>query len=448
MCTGGMKEGAACLVIACLAVPVQAAAGDVRPQPQSEPEVDWALQIEGAPLIMTGFVDVRGGVRTQNDPEEDTATLAETRVQLEFFRDLDDRAYKLVVDLLADPLQEQQQVNLERGKGVLDLREASYIATLSDSVDIKAGRQILTWGTGDLIFINDMFPKDWQSFFIGRDIEYLKAPSDALKLSFFSPLVNLDVAYTPRFDTDRFIDGDRISFFNQSRGKRTGDSDVLKKTIPDDWLGDDEVAVRAYRLLGSYEVALYAYDGYWKSPAGFDPKAGDAIFPELTVFGASIRGNVAGGLGNLEIGDYRSRDNSDGKNPFIRNGEYRVLAGYEREVAHELTGGIQYYLEYMKDHDNYRDNLPPGVPEADEDRHVVTVRLTQLLMHQNLELSMFAFHSPSDNDGYLRPRARYKLDDSWLLEAGANVFYGDKDYTFFGQFEKNTNVYAAMRYGF
>ncbi len=62
---------------------------------------------------------------------------------------------------------------------------------------ITLGRQILTWGTGDLVFINDLFPKDWVSFFIGRDVEYLKAPSDALKVSAFSSWANLDLVYTP-----------------------------------------------------------------------------------------------------------------------------------------------------------------------------------------------------------------------------------------------------------
>ena len=44
---------------------------------------------------------------------------------------------------------------------------------------------MLTWGTGDLLFINDLFPKNWKSLAIGRDDEYLKDPSGAVKASFF-----------------------------------------------------------------------------------------------------------------------------------------------------------------------------------------------------------------------------------------------------------------------
>ena len=38
-----------------------------------------------------------------------------------------------------------------------------------NAFDLKIGQQVLTWGTGDYVFLNDLFPKDYQSFFSGRD---------------------------------------------------------------------------------------------------------------------------------------------------------------------------------------------------------------------------------------------------------------------------------------
>ena len=65
-----------------------------------------------------------------------------------------------------------------------------------------------------------------------------------------------------------------------------------------------------------------------------------------------------------------------------------------------------------------------------------------------MTLSFFAYFSPSDEDTYLRPMIKYKVTDSWLLMTGGKIFVGEEDHTFFGQFEKNTNVYAAVRYTF
>lgn len=400
------------------------------------------------PFDVTGFWEVRGGIRTQRDTHERDASLGETRFQLEVEKHLSQATLKLTTDFLYDPVLDEHDICLEEGQGWLDLREASFSLTPIDFLDLKAGRQVLTWGTGDLVFINDMFPKDWNSFFIGRDPEYLKAPADALKGSLFSKLGNLDIVYTPRFDADRFIDGERISYWNGMLGHLAGRDDVSKTEQPDDWFDDDELAWRLFKNVTGYELAVYGYQGFWKSPGGMDPVSGKATFPELSVYGASIRGNIGSGIGNLEIGYYDSKDDRDGDNPFVRNGEFRLLLGYEQEAAPDFTVAVQYYLEHMLDHADYRWTLPAGAPEADKDRHLVTLRLTKLQFRQNLKLSLFTFYSPSDKDAYLRPNIHYKIDDHWSAEVGGNVFVGEDDHTFFGQFEKNSNVYAGLRYGF
>jgi len=310
---------------------------------------------------------------------------------------------------------------------------------------LKVGRQILTWGTGDLVFINDLFPKDWQSFFIGRDTEYLKAPSDALKASFFGDLANIDVVYTPQFDSDRFISGERISYWNSSLAGIAGRNAIQHVDKPDRWFRDDEIAIRLYKNINNYEYALYAYRGYWKSPAGV--KGTQAIFPDLNVYGASVRGNIGNGIGNLEFGYYESDDDQSGKNGSVNNSELRFLAGYTQEVGKDFNAGVQYYVEHMTDYGKHNDSAPSGLTR-DRNRHLVTVRLTKLLMNQNLRCSLFTYFSPSDKDVYMRPNVNYKVSDNLAVEAGANIFFGDYPGTFFGQFQNNTNIYTAIRYSF
>jgi len=60
---------------------------------------------------------------------------------------------------------------------------------------------------------------------------------------------------------------------------------------------------------------------------------------------------------------------------------------------------------------------------------VVTLRLTQLLMNQNLIWSFFAYYSPSDRDAYLRPAVTYKMSDALQITAGGNVFLGEDEHT-------------------
>ena len=406
---------------------------------------DWR---EALPFELTGFVETRVGSRLQKDEDQKKLSMGEARVHLQASKSWNALTLNLTSDFLYDPIASDHAVDLETGSGWFDLREANLVFQPFAFMDVKLGRQTLTWGTGDFLFINDMFPKDWNSFFMGRDDEYLKAPSDALKVALFSKLINLDIIYTPRFDADRYIDGRRISYYNASAGKITGRSAPLNVDAPDDYFSDAELALRAHRLIGPFEVALYYYDGFWKSPNGQNPSTGAFTFPELSVYGASLRGPLASGIANIEVGYYDSREDQSGANPYVANSEWRVMAGYEQELARDLTGSIQYYAEIKQDFEAYKTALPPGAKSDDEIRQVFTLRLTHLLMNQNLMLSAFNFYSPSDQDGYVRAKAKYKVNDNWTVEAGGNVFYGEKQDSFFGQFEDASNVYLSARFGF
>jgi hypothetical protein len=390
------------------------------------------------PVEMHGFYEMRGGYRLQNDKYEKDMSIMESRVQLDLFSYFDWGDVKFKGDVYGDLVTE---------KGYFDMREANIFTRPTDFMDLKVGRQIMTWGTGDLVFINDLFPKDWQSFFIGRDTEYLKAPSDAAKVSLFADWANLDIIYTPRFDHDRFISGERISYWNGNLLRLAGQDAVVHTDKPNDWFRDSEIAARLYKNIDNYELALYGYHGYWKSPAGQNTTMTQAIFPDLNVYGASIRGALGKGIANAEIGYYESTDDLSGKNPLINNSEMRYLVGYTQEIGKDFTMGLQYYIEQMLDFSAYQRYRPAG-PARDRDRHLVTLRLTKLLMNQNLRCSLFTYFSPSDKDVYMRPNVNYKASDNVAVEVGSNIFFGDYPNTFFGQLQDNTNVYAGLRYSF
>jgi hypothetical protein len=395
------------------------------------------------PFPVHGFLEARAGPRISSDPDiSERFTLGETRLQLETHPWIESVQVNLKADLLYDFVVDG---------GSIEFREANIAFSPFDFMDVKAGRQILTWGTGDLLFLNDLFPKDYVSFFIGRDVEYLKAPSDALKVSVFSDLANLDVVYTPQFDPDIYVTGERLSYYNPTAGTIVGEGMQLPVTTPDDWFTDDEVAARLYRSFGSYEAAAYYYNGFWKSPQGFSPATMRFTFPALSAYGASLRGPMAKGIGNAEFSYYDSRDDGSGTNPFIPNSQWRFLLGYAQdlpEIAQDFSVGVQYYLELMEDYGDYKSTLPPGTPQMDRDRHVVTLRLTKLLLNQDLRLSLFSFFGVSDGDIYLRPYFSYNITDRWRLDGGANLLFGNDDYTQFGQFEQNSNVYMGLRYSF
>ena len=389
-------------------------------------------------IELYGYAEGRQGFRVKDDPYQKTQSISEFRLQVDLGRYFDWGSLKFKGDLAQDFVRSQFRA---------ETRELNASLMPLDNLDLKIGRQILTWGTGDLLFINDLFPKDWKSFFIGRDDEYLKAPSDAVKFSFFFDVANLDVIYSPVFNGSVYIDGKRLSYWNPLLGRMAGRDYIMYDEKPDDYFSDSEVSVRAFKSVSGVEVAVYGYYGYWKTPEGINPNTGKLIYPELSAYGASARSTFLGGIANIEVGYYDSRDDRSGDDPFVRNSEVRFLTGFEREIMRNLTGSVQYYVEYMMDHDAYKDSVG-GQFLKDEYRHLLTFRLTQLMMNQNLNLSLFTYYSPSDDDAYLRPKVSYKVTDRWTVDGGMNIFWGEEDYTFFGQFDKNTNVYAGLRWNY
>ena len=386
-----------------------------------------------------GFIEGRGGVRVNRKEDQKDISIGEARLQLDLSRWLGDGELRLKGDLLADGVEEKLDA---------ELREFNYSFSPYQSVDLRLGRQVLTWGTGDLLFINDTFAKDWESFFIGRDDEYLKLASDAIRAGIFSGPVDIDLIYVPLVTHSRYIDGSRLSYWHGPEGRIAGRDLVMADHERNRMFRDSEYALRLSRNLDGTEYALYGYYGFWSTPEGLDPATMKLFYPRLAVYGASLRRALGGGISNLEVGYYDSRDDRNGDNPMVRNSELRLLIGHERELARDFTGGLQYYLERKLDYDNYRASQPAGAPLADENRHLLTLRLTKLLLQQNLQLSLFIYWSPSDQDAHLRPKAHYKINDRLAVEGGANIFTGRHDHTFWGQFEDNSNIFLGLRQSF
>lgn len=325
----------------------------------------------------------------------------------------------------------------------LDLRTLTLAFTPVSQTDITIGRQILTWGVGDLLFLNDWFNKDWQSFFAGRADGYLKAPNNAIRIQGYYPLFNVDLALMPEFESDRFIDGERFSLFFPMSGQQVGGSDVIDELKPK----QPEYALRLFKQVSGTELAFYAYRGFDKRPQGLTADLRPTFHRKQSV-GFSLRGNLGGGIYSAEFANHRALDDLQGDNPLIKNSQNRWLLGYEKELLSKLTWSVQYYVEHTQNHSELLQNSPNPQFEDKQYREVWTQRITYLSHQDKLTWSLFVFYSPTDEDRYWRPSLSYRYDDHWQFNFGANIFSGDYQHSFFGQFTDSSNIYSRIHYYF
>jgi len=404
---------------------------------------------KGGPKI-SGFAEIAFGGKLGTDTtKEDDYNMLEERLQLKT------TFYPEWTSFLEDSMAEinfRADLVLDEYFAVTtdwDLRELNFALSPFDGLDLKIGRQVFTWGTGDYLFVNDLFPKDYLSFFIGRDDEYLKKPSDGVRFSFYPKAVNIDFVVIPLFEANDFPQGDRLSFFDSFQGGIAARKSERAIYEPSRKPKNAEFATRVYRNLGSYEAALYAFRGFYKMPRGYLSEMNRQLFyPRLDAYGLSLRGSALTGIANFEFAYYNSRQDSDGNNRLIENSMVKYLFGYAKDLGNDLSAGLQYLYEQTLDYDNYRSALMPADFRWDKNRHLVTVRLTKLFKSQTVKVNLFAFFSPSDRDTYIRPSIDYDINDHLKCILGANLIWGEDNHTEFGQMEKNKNIYLRLRYSF
>jgi hypothetical protein len=389
-----------------------------------------------------GFLEGSLGVPVSSkEYQMEDLTLGEVRLQLEAPTILTDTSEtNLKMDLYRDEVLDEWEISL---------REAYISYYPSSFYEIKAGRQVLTWGTGDLLFINDRFPKDYQSFYSGRDLEYLKIPSDAIKLSFFPQDYIFDLVIIPIFTSNKVINGESLTFFNQSTGElvNTG-KDYFDPNEPTTSIENIQFALRIKRNIKGNEFALYGYKGYYLDP---NPEnSTEYEYSKNNTFGTSWVGNFMSGIANIEMGYEDSVEDENGDDTYTTNSYLKFLLGYKRELGRDFNVGVQYYIEHMMDYDNYRDSLSESTEEytSHENRSMFSLRLTKLFIQQKLRCELFTFYSPTDEDGYINPNTSYKWTDNLSTSMGMNIFWGKYDYTNFSQLKDNTNLYFRMRYSF
>lgn len=398
---------------------------------------EWS-EADGA-SAWNGFAEAGYGNRFSTDPlTPNRATLEDLRLRLETEWQPGKATVRLEADVGYDGIENDW---------IRQVRDLSVSFRAGASTDVAVGRTVQTWGTGDLLFLNDLFPKDFVSFFAGRDDEYLKAPSNVVRVTRFGGAVNVDFVWTPDYEPDVYLTGERFSFFFPPAGVNVAPDPPLDAVEPGGGFANGEFALRLFRTIEGTEYAAYGYRGFFKQPLAFTSD-GRATFAPLSALGASVRRPLGPGLFNGEFAYYDSRDDRGGDDPFVPNDQLRLLAGYEWEAAANFTVGLQYYLEWTLDHDALIDNSPFPDVEPEEYRHVVTTRLTRRFKRDKYTLSLFAFASPSDRDAYLRPSFTWRYSDQWSFVAGANLFTGSDANTFFAQFEDASNAYVRLRFNY
>lgn len=324
-------------------------------------------------------------------------------------------------------------VALSKTRG--EVNEAYVEAWTQANTGVRIGRQVVTWGTGEYLYVNDMFPKNYDRFFRGHSFDALKDAVDGVKANWSGQPGDLEVVISrPR--ADQMPDGHRY----------VGASAMPLDDLPQNRSGAD-VAARLSTRLSNFDMAGYV--GRYRDRTQSITPSPTAMAREgaqVSHVGLSATGNLAAGVAWAEVAQLHVDRLNGNVNRFATGSRFKALMGYSRDVASDVTVTAQLQAEHDTDHADYARSLQAGIRPLKRDRVLAHARLQARLMNQTLGLGIQGFVT-NEGDRHIHPFANYTPLDGLNVELGANVFNGRAD-TQYGALTDDSNVYLSARYSY
>lgn len=343
-----------------------------------------------------------------------------------------------------------------------DVREARFVYRL-DSMDISVGRQVSTWGVGDFVFINDLFPKNWYAHFTGREMDMIKDPADSIRLTNYLGAWTSDFVVAPHFSPDRVPQGCYFETMDPNSGSLILDSQYCENSPyelrSEGGFKEAELALSLTRKVGKFDLTFYGYRGFYKNPKGvmFDSVSSSLkmYYPRLEVYGLSLEGQLGPGIFSFESGYYNSKEDQEGDDFFVENSDLKYLVGYRMDLTSRLSFGAQLFQEYMMNYEDYEASYLVVNPSRynyrlKELRNTLTLRLSYKALQDTLFFNFFAYYRPENKDSFLKLEVVRRFSDHFEGAVGANLFDGNENYMDrnFGMLRDADNAFIRLKYIF
>jgi len=342
-----------------------------------------------------------------------------------------------------------------RGRGdysddVLDEYEKEFefgevwlLGSLTDHLDIKAGRQIVVWGKSDNIRITDVLnPLDLREPGL-TDIENLRLPVTMTKLDYFFKGLNLSAMaiHEIRYDKNPEFGNDFFPFPQPLPSRKTPDEGFD--------LGDTEFAMALNGIFRGWDASFYWANIYDDAPH----LAVDSILPVPTFKQDHARLNMVGAAFNYAWGNWLFFTEAayfDGIEFFNNPGkdycQIDALVGAEYSGFTDTTVSFEIADRHIT---NYDSNLKDAPDFIEEDTFISALRLTRTYWNDTLSLTLLAqtFGITGDDGAFQRFSAEYDYTDSIEITGGI-VFYKSGDLKRFRDVGDNDRVFLEIKYHF
>lgn len=341
---------------------------------------------------------------------------------------------------------EVQAWNRDFGAGPAALRvREGYVEYEGETVDLRAGRQVIAWGRGDRLNPTDFFGARSHTLLTPEDEEQ-RLGIDALQVRWRHGAARLTWLLEPDFRPTL------IPVPAQPGLTTRVDEDASRSTA---------YGLKLDHEGGRIDASISWYRGPDRNP---DPTpvslAPGALVLQMTHHPVDAVGldfaTVLGSVGLRGELAYTTPRHGDPEDPFRRKRfVYGVLG-----VEHSFAGGDSVQLQVF--HKHVFDHVDPAslpdprlralavaaaatMDQRDADRVGATLRWARRWLNDALQAEVAVLVAAPRSEWALRPRLRYQLGDHWTLIGGLDVLRGDAD-SLLGRLRRNSAGFMMLQH--
>lgn len=323
------------------------------------------------------------------------------------------------------------------------LREA-YLYYGKADWEIRAGRQIVTWGVADAIRITDIVsPMDYTEF-LAQDYDDIRIPVNALRLRYSRPQWSAEALFIP-ISSFYELPTDADNPWSVNLPMITVQYTISTDNMPQKRLKNMEYGGRFGAYLNGVDFSVSVLRTWNKMPVFRKTMLADGSllcegeYRRMTMVGADLSIPAGKFVIRAEGAEYfgEAQEPAIGKEICSRNST-NALVGVDWYAGNDWQLGVQYSHKHIS-------GKMAGISSY-RDSGMATIRISKDLLRSTLSLSTFVYADISDGGIYDRISGDYAITDQIHAMLGCDFFHADSG--MFAMYGRNSEIWVKLKYNF
>ena len=317
-----------------------------------------------------------------------------------------------------------------------------FVSQTFGGFELRAGRQIITWGVADALRLSDIIsPMDYSEF-LAQDYDDIRIPENALRLKYSKNSFSAEALAVPVIETfDLPVDGRNPWAISIS-----GNDSIITYNVPDLKIKNMEFGGRVQWFLSGVDFSVSALRTFNKMPVfllDYNPQNQlllcNGKYQRMTMAGFDFSVPLSKFVFRGEFAEYfdEAQQPAIGQQIVSKN-TANALLGVDIYPGNDWNISLQYAHKYI---DHYTNDL-----NAYRNSGTATVRVSKELFRNTLNINTFAYIDVADGGIYDRTTFDYAVNDMLHIALGFDYFNADKG--MFKMYDKNSEVFMKIKVSF